>query len=117
MTDDDLRAQHDHWSETHQLHKYVRWGIGILVAMLISLITGVWQISEWRTTTESRLDSIEQRADRDRERLAALQVSQQTKANLLSRFEERMDAQARSMGRIEATLGRITREVSRDQGD
>lgn len=117
MTDEQLKAQHDHWSETHQLHKYLRWGMGILVAMLISLIAGVWQISEWRTTTESRLDTIEQRADRDRERLAALQASQHTKANLLSRFEERMDAQARSMGRIESTLGQITREVSKDQGD
>ena len=121
MTDE--QRQYEHWVETHQLHKYARWLLGGVALLLVTAAGTGWKANEWASEIEAavgeqsgRIDTLEDRYTRQRERMAAIEAMQSRDGQSIARIEERITSQGESLGRIEANVNELARFLRQQNG-
>ena len=113
MTENERSEQRRHWTREINLLRVILGGIAALV--VAAAVTG-WRASDWVSEIRSdigaqdtRIEALEDRYIRHRERMAAIEAVQQSDRQSIARIEERLTSQGESIGRIEDNVAELVR--------
>ena len=113
MTENERMEQRRHWAREVNLLKAI---IGGMIFLIVTSAGAGWWASEKLggidasiEAQDTRLDTLEDRYIRHRERMAAIEAVQQSDRQSIARIEERLASQGESIGRIEASVAELVR--------